>query len=102
MALPCFYLVFAVVDLVHESVEAFLVRWVLSNEGRAQDFVHVLHGLEHPLTHEPRATVTQLVRLVGAGRGARGHHRTEKAVVGDHINLRNGRRYKAGSTMSTR
>lgn len=89
-----FYLVLAVVDLVHKGVEAFLVGWVFANERRAEDFVHVLHGLEHPLAHEPLAAVPQLVRLVGAGRRARRHHRAEKTVVSDHVNLRHGREIK--------
>ncbi len=72
-------LVLRAVQLDHRAVHRTLVEGVLAGEAIGDLAVDVLHRLEDALTAVPALAVSELVGLVDAGAGARGHGR---AAVG--------------------
>ena len=62
------------VQFAHQPVQGHLLRRVEALELGGDDFVDVLHRLQHPFSQIAAAAVPQLQGLVFPGGGAGGHH----------------------------
>mmetsp|Transcript_70223 Transcript_70223/g.146982 ORF Transcript_70223/g.146982 Transcript_70223/m.146982 type:complete len:360 (+) Transcript_70223:982-2061(+) len=78
-------------DLHHLLVQGSLLRHVHAQQGRGDDLIHVLHGLQNALAQQAAlVAISQFQGLVDASGGATGHGSPEHVLLGDEVHLHSG------------
>lgn len=77
------------VEFDHPVIDGLLIDRIHSDEGRADDGLDVVHGLENTLSHVARlVTVSQLARLVDASGCPRRYHSAKGSNIGGKVDLK--------------
>ncbi|ETW06711.1 hypothetical protein H310_02889 [Aphanomyces invadans] len=87
---PAPFVLRAIKGFHHVHVEFLLVLFVLTDEGRRNDRVHVVHGLGHTLAEVGLASVAEFQRFKLTRGRTRRHGGAEETVFSDKVNFHSG------------